>query len=137
MELNELTEKGAFVGDAPVAKEIEWTHVDDKTGETVTDKFTVHVHRRSVEWVDEITQIARGTDGLSRTSLIVSQGILFGAKADQRMSYEMAQKLDIVLATLFVRAFNEVNVGDPDPKNSQQKTSSGANSSSVESEDAP
>lgn len=137
MDLKQLQSKGGFVSSVPVPTEVEWTRIDEATGEVVTDTFTVHVLRKAVGWMDRAYRIAAGATEHSRTAAVIAEGVRFGKNGEEQMSYEQAAALDLSLANALLDAFNRVNRRDFDPKNLQQKTSSGASSSSAESVDAP
>lgn len=129
MDLAALKARGGVISAAPIPKEVEWTHTDLESGETVTDKFTVHVIRHAYGAIERMTLAANDK---SKGALLISHCMRFGDGTEE-MAYEDAVQLDPGLAAVFMRAINEVN----EPKNSRPKTKSGANSSQTALVDAP
>lgn len=121
MKLKDLRAKGAFVKTGLVTKTIDWTHTDEETGETVTDTFTVQVKRQSFGVLSRA--LAGGIEGAP--AALISECIVLGD--NEVLSPADAFNLHPDLATLLVRAVNEVNVpqGKADAKNSLPPMSSG------------
>lgn len=109
MDLKQLKQRGAFVPVAPVARQVEWTHIDPDTGEEVTDQFTVHIRRRSYGSIERIMAASMADEDRSRSAMFISDSILLGDGGKERISYEDAYQLEPSLAAVLVEAINEVN----------------------------
>lgn len=115
MDLKQLKAKGAFVPKAPVPREVEWTHIDQESGEEVTDKFTVYVKKQSF---GSIERLFMGEDDRSKSAAFIAQCIRLGDGGKDELSYEDAYQLDAGLAAVLVKAINDVNsTGKAEPKN--------------------
>lgn len=127
MKLQDLRAKGAFVKAGTVRKEVEWTHFDEESQEMVTDKFSVHVRRHSFGTISRA--MANSSEDRSQTATLIAETIVFGDDANEVMSPADAFQLDPGLATVLIKAINEVNgLSERVPaKNSQPSTSSGTN----------
>jgi len=119
MNLEQLRQAGAFVDPAPVREEVEWTHKTED-GETVTEKFAVHVRRQSFGAVDRLFS---SLDDRSRSAWLISQSVLLGPEAREQFTYDDAYQLDPGLAYVLIDVINRVNTA----KNSPPPTPSGTN----------
>ena len=130
MNLQQLQEAGGFVSAELVKKEVEWTHTDKQSGESITDKFDVYVKRQSFGVVQETFT---GNSDREKSASYIANSLRFGEDGCEAMSYKQAYQLDPALAFKFVAVIAEVNkTNEGPPKNSVPPTSSGMNSSSTE-----
>lgn len=109
MNLKELKARGGFISPIPVKRDVEWKHIDPTSGEEVTDKFSVFVKRQSF---GAIERLFVANDDRSKSATFISECILLGDDAKDRMTYEDAYQLDPGLAAVLVKAINEVNQTD-------------------------
>lgn len=113
MNLSDLTAKGGFVALAPVQKEIAWVKKVEGVEETLT--FNVFVKRRTF---GSIERVFSGAEDRSKAALFIAESIRLGDDASEALTYEQAYNLDPDLASLFLKAINEVNgSGSNEPKN--------------------
>lgn len=130
MNLQKLTEAGGFVSAELVKKEVEWSHVDKQTGETIDDKFDVYVKRQSFGVIQETFA---GKSDREKSAAYIASSLRFGVDGCESMTYEQAYQLDPSLAFKLVAAAAEVNkTNQSPPKNLVPPTSSGTSSSSTE-----
>lgn len=141
-DLKDLEDRGGFVPPDPFKVPVTWKHKDE-LGAEVTDTFEVFVVRKSAATINRAKDIARSIkkggdlDELDMEAVIVSSFIRLGEKADQRISYEMALRLDEDLQHELIRAVNSCFDGKADPKNSAPPMNSGATSSPAASAAEP
>lgn len=108
MRLKELKARGAFVDRAPVAKELTWVR-KDADGKELTDTFTVFVIRQSFGTIERSMLPDPSAPDRSTAARFIAECIRLGDDASEALTYEDAYSLDPSLATLFVKAINEVN----------------------------
>lgn len=134
MDIKRLKQMGAVITPTPIPVEVLWAHRDRETGELMEDKFIVHVLPPSIGWMDRIARRSAVDDRVSHTAMLISEGMLFGEEANERLDYADASQLETELARALMVAFNKVQKELRDPtKNSQPPTSSGSTSLPAES----
>jgi|APLow6443716910_1056828.scaffolds.fasta_scaffold07533_3 hypothetical protein len=117
MDLKTLRDRGAFVPETPVAREVTWMHADEN-GEQVTDTFTVHVVRHSAGAIERLrSELLRDQSRLWEF-LLISASLRLGDDASERLTYDEACALEPGLARILADAIVSVNnVGGPSAKN--------------------
>jgi hypothetical protein len=116
MNLQELHQRGGFVSAAPVKKEVRWDHVDEKTGEKVTDVFDVLILKLSYGLIE---QIYSSPDKKSRNASLISEAVRLGEDGKEVISYVNAYQLAPSLGSAFYLAIAEVNAL-PKPKKEEE-----------------
>lgn len=107
MNLKELQARGACVDMSPVKRSVTWRHVDEKTGEQLTDTFDVWVTRLSFGVIDRMGYARQSKR--SQNAELIAASIRLGENAEEVIPYEVAYSLDPALALELVRAAGEVN----------------------------
>lgn len=106
VNLADLKSKGGFVSATPVRKEVKWTRSVD--GQKVTDKFVIHVRPMAYGDIERI-YFQPEAEPRSKTALLLSESVLLGEDASERLSYVDAYQLAPSLANALSAAVNEVN----------------------------
>lgn len=106
MNLKDLKEKGGFVSSKPVKKEVVWKHKVD--GAEVDETFTIHVRPMSYGDIERIFIDPKDEDR-SRTAALLSESVLLGDDAKERLTYTDAYQLAPSLAAALSKVVSEVN----------------------------
>ncbi|MGO2452581.1 phage tail assembly chaperone family protein, TAC [Pseudomonas taetrolens] len=107
MNLKQLKAKGGIIDVALIKKEVIWVHADPKTGEEVTDKFTVHVRRQSFGVIERLFSPDEAEQ--SRNAKYIAASVLLGNDGSEAISYEDAFSLESSLGFAILTAVNEAN----------------------------
>ena len=117
MKLTDLKSRGAFVGNVPQRKTIQWSQIDPGTGERVTDNVDIFVRPLSFGDVERIYVNGFGGDDRSRAAALICARVLLGENAEERLSYEEAYSLEPGLGAAMIKAIEDVGEPGEAPKN--------------------
>lgn len=107
MNLKQLKAKGGIVDGQPIRKEVSWTHLDHRSGNEVTDTFTLHIRRQSFGVIERL--FTQGESTHSRNASYLAACVTLGAQGMETLSYDDAYSLEPSLGFLLLNAVNEVN----------------------------
>jgi hypothetical protein len=108
MDLKQLQDLGGFVPQAPVIKEVAWSHLNDE-GQEVTDTFTVHVKKLSAGMVEKLWADAGKKPDQSYAARMITETIRLGDDGMSELTYEQAYLLDPSLAETLLEQVHAVN----------------------------
>jgi hypothetical protein len=103
MKAKELEKLGGFISSEPVIREIKWER--EFNGEQKTEEFKIGVVRPAYAEMEKVLSMSEG----SRTAELISLCVRLGEKLEEKITYEMACRLEPNLAAQFAIAVKSVN----------------------------
>ena len=145
LTIDQLSTLNAVISAAPVAKEITWNRVDDSTGESLSDTFTIFVRKLAYEDQEQMMVMSGALDSIAEenldiddedeqpqrkkasrksiTAALIATAVRLGENSTEELTHEQAARLHPTLAQAMLQAIAEVN---PVPKQKKARARRGS-----------